>query len=238
MSTPAPACRQAIKDANQRWPSRNRASDGILGDARHQKRKSDHNLGNAVDITHDPQSGCDGDLIASLAIKDPRVTYVIWNRKIYNRSRAGEGWRPYRGSNPHTHHCHISIDARSRSDVRPWAWSPQASGSGIPAPGSSTPPTPASPTPPTPAPSVPEPQPIPKPKPAAGPAYPGIPLKRGARGLLVRRVQERLQVLHWEIVVDGDFGAETDSKVRGFQRRNTLTADGVVGRYTWKALFG
>ncbi|HZF49736.1 MAG TPA: peptidoglycan-binding domain-containing protein [Polyangiaceae bacterium] len=231
MPASAPACRQAIKDANLRWPSRNRASDGILGDARHQKRKSDHNLGNAVDITHDPRSGCDGDIIAAFAIKDPRVTYVIWNRKIYNRSRASEGWRPYRGSNPHTHHCHISIDERSRNDVRPWAWSPQASGAAMPAQGGS-----AEPSPPPAAPSnAPEAQPIPAP--AAGVVYPGVALKRGARGVLVRRVQERLRVLHWEIVVDGDFGAETDLKVRGFQRRHELATDGIVGRYTWRALF-
>lgn len=233
MPSSAPACRQAILDANQRWPSRSRVSDGIMGDARHQKRRSDHNLGNAVDITHDPSSGCDGEVIAGLALQDPRVTYVIWNRRKYNLARASEGWRPYRGENPHTHHCHISIDERSRNDVRPWPWSPQASGADVPAPEGSAEPSPR------PAPSGgggPEAQPIRMP--VSGTVFPGVALRRGVRGVLVTRVQERLRALRWEVVVDGNFGAETELRVRAFQRRHELTTDGIVDRNTWRALFG
>lgn len=124
MSTPAPACRQALRDATARWGSRNRASDGIMGDARHQLRPSDHNLGNAFDLTHDPANGVDCERLSRLVIDDPRVTYVIWNRQIYNRARASEGWRDYNGSNPHTHHMHVSIRAQSREDLSPWVWSP------------------------------------------------------------------------------------------------------------------
>lgn len=120
----APACVAALRDANARWPGRKKASDGIMGDAAHQKRPSDHNLGNAVDITHDPASGCDGQVIADLAIQDPRVTYVIWNAQIYNRARAAEGWRPYKGSNPHRHHVHISVRADARGDASRWGWAP------------------------------------------------------------------------------------------------------------------
>lgn len=232
MASPAPACRQALNDANKRWPSRNRASDGIMGDARHQATKSDHNLGNAVDVTHDPESGCDGDLIASLAIQDPRVTYVIWNKKIYNRSRAGEGWRKYTGTNPHTKHCHISVRATSRTDTRAWAWSsaagapaPQPSG-GAPAPtGGSAAPTPGEKPPSGPAPTN------------GGPPFPGTSIKKGSQGMLVRRVQERLRATGWEVVADGKFGDETDRVVRSFQRRKGLLDDGVVGRKTWNALF-
>lgn len=118
----APACVAALRDANAAWPNRSKRSDGIMGDAAHQARPSDHNLGNAVDITHDPASGCDGELIASMAIQDPRVTYVIWNREIYSRARAAEGWRDYSGSNPHTHHVHISVRASARADASPWPW--------------------------------------------------------------------------------------------------------------------
>ncbi len=124
MASPAPACRQAINDANRRWPRRRKASDGIMGDARHQKSKSDHNLGNAFDLTHDPDSGCDGNVIAAAAIKDPRVKYVIWNRRIYNRQRGDKAFRRYTGKNPHTHHCHVSVLSTSRTDTRPWAWAP------------------------------------------------------------------------------------------------------------------
>lgn len=118
----APACVAALRDADARWPTRRRQSDGILGDAAHQRRPSDHNLGNAVDITHDVASGCVGQLLSEIAVQDDRVTYVIWQRRIYSRSRAAEGWRPYAGKNPHTAHVHISVRADRREDARPWAW--------------------------------------------------------------------------------------------------------------------
>ena len=124
MSTPAPACRQALRDATARWGSRNRASDGIMGDARHQARTSDHNLGNAFDLTHDPTNGVDCERLSRMVINDPRVSYVIWNHQIYSPSRASEGWRAYTGSNPHTHHMHVSIRAASRNDTSDWVWSP------------------------------------------------------------------------------------------------------------------
>jgi len=82
MSTSSPACVQALRDATARWANRSRASDGIMGDARHQKKKSDHNLGNAFDLTHDPKNGVDGAILSRLVLKDKRVTYVIYNREI------------------------------------------------------------------------------------------------------------------------------------------------------------
>lgn len=118
----APACVAALRDANGRWPSRKKASDGIMGDAAHQARPSDHNLGNAVDITHDPAAGCDGQSIAELAMKDDRVSYIIWNRQIWSPTRAAEGWRRYTGSNPHTLHVHISVHASKRDDDKAWPW--------------------------------------------------------------------------------------------------------------------
>jgi hypothetical protein len=39
-----------------------------------------------------------------------KISYVIWNRRIWNQARAGEGWRTYTGtSNPHTDHVHASF---------------------------------------------------------------------------------------------------------------------------------
>ncbi|MEZ4297355.1 MAG: peptidoglycan-binding domain-containing protein [Polyangiaceae bacterium] len=225
MSSPAPACTKAIQDANRRWPSRKRASDGIMGDARHQKTKSDHNMGNAFDLTHDPASGCSGDVIAAAAIKDPRVKYVIWNRRIFNRQRGDSHFRPYTGKNPHTHHCHVSILPGSRSDTRPWAWAP--GGGNLPAlAGGGTGNTAPSPT---------------GGGQSAGPldrrTYPGRVLRLGSRGELVSLVQARLKKLGWECGVDGKFGPETDRVVRAFQRRRELFVDGEVGRRTWTALF-
>ena len=125
MSTSAPACVQALRDATARWANRSRASDGIMGDARHQKKKSDHNLGNAFDLTHDPKNGVDCAILSRLVLKDKRVTYVIYNREIYSKALAAEGWRKYTGDNPHTKHMHVSVKASLRTDnTTPWLWSP------------------------------------------------------------------------------------------------------------------
>jgi len=121
----APACVAALRDADARWPGRSRASDGIMGDARHRAQKSDHNTGDAVDITHDAASGCSGAVIASYALEDERVAYVIWDRQIWSRARAAEGWRAYHGTNPHTRHVHISVRTETRADARHWGWAPR-----------------------------------------------------------------------------------------------------------------
>jgi cell wall-associated NlpC family hydrolase len=57
------------------------------------------------------------------------------------------------------------------------------------------------------------------------------PLKRGAHGVRVERVQ------HWlGLHADGIFGTGTRRAVKRFQRRNGLTADGIVGPATFRAL--
>lgn len=119
---PAACCIKALKDATLAWPRRSRKSDGIMGDDAHQQRKSDHNEGNAFDLTHDPKNGVDCNILSQLVIDDPRVTYVIWNGKIYNRER--KEWLKYNGSNQHTHHMHVSIKPDARTDVSSWPWSP------------------------------------------------------------------------------------------------------------------
>lgn len=54
-------------------------------------------------------------------------------------------------------------------------------------------------------------------------------IRRGSRGTLVEKVQQKLQ-----IVVDGSFGSETEAAVRAFQRTTKLVPDGIVGPKTWK----
>lgn len=96
-----------------------------MGDASHQARKSDHNLGNAIDLTHDPRSGFDAGILAEAFRRQMattptgRISYLIFNRQI---AGAGKGWlwRPYVGPNPHTSHLHVSIVASRRGEVRPW----------------------------------------------------------------------------------------------------------------------
>lgn len=124
---PAPACRKALADATQKWPARNRASDGICGDQKHAARASDHNpdasgFAHAFDLTHDPAHGVDCDMLAVTVIYDPRVKYVIWEGKIWKaRTR---GWDVYRGPNPHNHHIHVSINPNATHNLDPWPWSP------------------------------------------------------------------------------------------------------------------
>lgn len=62
-------------------------------------------------------------------------------------------------------------------------------------------------------------------------------LKSGSRGDEVKEVQRRLkQWGYYKGSVDGVFGAGTKSAVIAFQKKNGLTADGVVGKSTYKAL--
>ena len=125
MATPAPSCKQALNDATSRFPDRDKSSDGIMGDAAHQKRKSDHNEGNAFDLGYDPDHGVNCDLLSRLVINsnDARVKYVIWNHQVFNRDRPEAGWHDYTGPNPHTHHMHVSIRETARDDLSPWPWS-------------------------------------------------------------------------------------------------------------------
>ncbi|RMI38799.1 peptidoglycan-binding protein [Streptomyces triticirhizae] len=61
-------------------------------------------------------------------------------------------------------------------------------------------------------------------------------LRRGASGHAVRGLQTALNKRSAGLVVDGDFGAVTDTAVRGFQSVNRLVSDGVAGPVTWRAL--
>src|SRR3954471_10134778 len=66
---------------NAKWPNRRKYDDGTIGDTSHQNRNSDHNpwvdegVVTAMDITHDPASGCDSYVLADTIRKsqDPRV---------------------------------------------------------------------------------------------------------------------------------------------------------------------
>ncbi|QKE72719.1 hypothetical protein HPK19_07805 [Arthrobacter citreus] len=61
--------------------------------------------------------------------------------------------------------------------------------------------------------------------------YKGI-LKKGSRGVRVKKVQEKIGVK-----VDGIFGILTEKAVKEFQSKNGLVVDGIVGVKTWSKLF-
>ena len=62
-------------------------------------------------------------------------------------------------------------------------------------------------------------------------------LRQGAKGGEVKEVQRRLKLWgYYNGSVDGVFGEGTKKAVIAFQKKNGLTADGVVGKSTYQAL--
>lgn len=215
----AKSINQLRKQINEQFPTRSKAADGMIGDAAHASRSSDHNPwvkdGNtgvvtAIDITHDPVNGVDSEKLAEVLLnsRDPRIKYVISNKKIASGADGPKPWvwRKYGGSNPHNHHVHLSVeDTKSLYDSeRPWDLSGM---DGTPDP--------------------------------AAPWNPVLPmLRRGDEGEYVERLQKALIKAGHSIKADGDFGAKTDRAVRIFQRASGLHPDGIVGPYTWEKLNG
>lgn len=213
----ANSLKQLRGEVNMKWPGRSMDSDGSIGDAAHASRSSDHNpwiedppgphVVSAIDITHDPRSGCDSYALAEWlkAGRDPRIKYLISNRKICSSEVSPWTWRPYNGSNPHDHHVHISVksDKAHYDNVAPWgiteATLPLSSVNESPR---AMPPT----------------------------------IRRGSRGLDVSALQTLLKKHGSSVSVDGDFGPQTEAIVKTFQEHSGIHADGIVGPQTWKAL--
>ena len=115
-----PAAIAVLRQATALFPKRKKASDGLLPSSAHinQNPNSDHNTGHAVDLTHDPKHGIDcADLYEKLK-SDVRVSYLIFNGRIWSKEK---GDRKYTGVNKHEKHLHISIKSGGfAKDTRPW----------------------------------------------------------------------------------------------------------------------
>lgn len=127
-------CLVALRsEFNQRAPSRDKSSDGWIGDAAHSARDSDHNpdsrgLVHAVDVDEDlrvpglSMAECVAHIVERHRTgADNRLTYIIYERTIWS---ASNDWRarPYTRSNPHDKHAHFSasyVKARERNTA-PW----------------------------------------------------------------------------------------------------------------------
>ena len=120
----SPAAIAVLRQATALWPKRKKLSDGLLPSPAHLKASpnSDHNTGLAVDLTHDPKNGVDCAELFEKFKEDPRVEYLIFNKKIWSKSKSRAGNRPYGGSNPHDKHLHISIYPDMANDTSPWFW--------------------------------------------------------------------------------------------------------------------
>ena len=120
----SPAAIAVLRQATALFPKRKKLSDGLLPSAAHRRLNpnSDHNTGLAVDITHDPVNGVDCAELFEKFKEDKRVSYLIFQGKIWSREKAKQGNRKYTGTNPHNKHLHCSILAAHSDDTSPWFW--------------------------------------------------------------------------------------------------------------------
>lgn len=230
---------------NTAYPDRSKKSDGTIGDAAHAATKSEHNpdangVVRALDITDDQAHGLSASWLAEVlrASQDPRILYIISNRRIASSYAAGGQapwtWRPYNGLNAHQSHVHISVVAGKAADsTKAWAIDPQAKPAPKPKPAKSAPVKTA------PAPRF----PLPRGwyfGPQSGPVYSvsGMRQRRadgkpGHRGL--QAWQARMAARGWTITADGRYGDQTERVARAFQAEKDLTVDGKIGAETWAA---
>lgn len=224
----APACKAALAEATRLWPSRRKTSDGICGDPRHQARESDHNAGNAWDLSHDPAHGCDAHALVEgiRRRQDKRVKYIISNRRICGPGSSGGGWnwKPYSGGNPHSIHAHVSIWPSARNSTAPW-FGGTVQITPAPTPGTTTTFTAG------------------RPFPSGAERLPGggySILQGGSVDENVRYAQKRAIAnghdLQQEGGADGRFGPGFEREIKAFQAARGLKPDGVIGPMTWARL--
>jgi hypothetical protein len=128
---------------NVRFPTRDKTTDGWIGDAAHQTHVSGHNpddtpgsLAESSDADTKPEVRAidvDKDLrdpeytmlqVIQNMLKHPedlkRLLYIIHKGIIWAKSR---GWAPaqYTGSNSHDEHAHLSGDPLYDEDTSPWS---------------------------------------------------------------------------------------------------------------------
>lgn len=229
-------------EIDQIAPQRSKRSDGTIGDNAHQGTASDHNPNAqgvvcARDFTHDAAAGADMHRISRriVAVLPPALKYVIWNRQIWSRARASEGWRTYTGANPHTQHMHVSVgrggDGASTGPYDdPTAWGIAASGTG-------------------PKPTVPGPDTIEEiimALPTIRDNAASAAAKKRAQSLLAANGYPPANTFNSRGEPDGRWGAGSDTALKRFQAAKRVRGsvksngqgDGILGDYSWAALLG
>ena len=122
---------------DDKWPKRDRTSDGWIADARHRDQGTSDHIPNAIgivralDVDHDldrKDKLAMGVLVEKLrkqAAADGRIAYIIYAGRIASPRRSGPKllpwlWRPYTGANPHNAHAHFSFTPLGDIDPRPF----------------------------------------------------------------------------------------------------------------------
>lgn len=202
----APSLSTLREEINSLWPKRDKSSDGWIGDTAHSARKSDHNpdyssggVVRAIDVDKD---GIDVDRVLAAVLSDPRVSYVIYNRRIW----GGSKWRAYTGSNPHEKHIHISLKHTKAAEAKT-SWGLTKTAPAKPASKPSTA----------------------KPTSAKRVLSKGC---SGSDVLALQKGMNKAFPSYAKFKVDGKFGDYTVKIVKEFQRRTGLKADGVIGENT------
>lgn len=215
----AKSIKTLLDQVNAENPHRRKDSDGGIGNAEHAARNSDHNpyivvkgqgVVRAYDFTHAPETGFDAYAFAEMLLKnqDPRVRYVISNRKIAAGKSGPEAWkwRPYSGANPHNHHTHVSVTESEAEFDNPKSWNI----GGLVADAAA---------------QAPE---------ANNYVPPPTTLRIKARGELVKQMQAGIGLKGAD--VDGFFGADTEKALKAFQASHDLTVDGICGPQCWDTI--
>jgi peptidoglycan hydrolase-like protein with peptidoglycan-binding domain len=178
-----------------------------IGDQSHASGWSDHNPNSAgvvcaIDVKADGGLTLQAFVDHLVARPHRALKYVIYNRRIWSKTRASEGWRYYSGTNAHRDHAHVSVgtgsDGRSTGpydDTSPWGIAnigqPSAPTTGL---------------------------------------VPAAPLREGDSSSRVGHLQRSLNTaLSLKLAVDDDYGPATVTAVKTLQRLARITIDGIYG---------
>jgi hypothetical protein len=201
------------------YPHRTKASDGTIGDAAHQAQgsASDHNpwvhdsagvgVVRALDVTHDPAHGCDTYAIAERMrqAKDHRLTNGGYIISNHRITGPNHDWQWVAYGGSDPHTNHMHVSVSKTQSL----YDDTGTWAGVTAPA-----------------------------PWRMPAYPGRVLRLAKpmmTGQDVKDWQHGALLLHFTIVVDGQYGPASEKVCRALQAKLRLHVDGMVGPVTWAA---
>ncbi|WP_157240258.1 peptidoglycan-binding domain-containing protein [Catenuloplanes japonicus] len=256
--------------ALRQYPST--GDSGIVRSCTGDTEVTEHKEGRAWDWTINAGNTADharaDELLAWLLATDSRgnqhanarrlgIMYIIFDHRIWGSYQAGDGWRTYTGSNPHTDHVHFSFSRAGAAKQTTWwtqvdqpaAWPRterganganvqvlqhllNAAGQSITVDGDFGPATETA---------------VKAFQSANGATADGIvgmvtwskllkQVSRGSQGSAVKAAQVALNKGGAGLTVDGDFGSGTQAAVNAYQSAHDRTAGGVVDPTLWQLL--